>query len=38
ETLFDTFGHEGWQPAESLKQVVADGKLGRKTKAGFHTY
>ena len=37
-TLVETFGHEGWQPAASLKQVVADGKLGRKTKAGFHTY
>lgn len=38
QTLVETFGHEGWQPAESLKQVVADGKLGRKTKVGFHTY
>ncbi|HPU12468.1 MAG TPA: 3-hydroxyacyl-CoA dehydrogenase NAD-binding domain-containing protein [Aeromicrobium sp.] len=38
ETLVGAFGHEGWAPAESLKQVVADGKLGRKTKAGFHTY
>ncbi len=38
ETLVETFGHEGWQPAASLKQVVADGRLGRKTKAGFHTY
>lgn len=38
ETLVGEFGHEGWQPAKSLRQVVADGKLGRKTKAGFHTY
>ncbi|OUZ11275.1 3-hydroxyacyl-CoA dehydrogenase [Aeromicrobium sp. PE09-221] len=38
QTLVGAFGHEGWQPAPMLEKVVADGKLGRKTKAGFHTY
>ncbi|MTB89217.1 3-hydroxyacyl-CoA dehydrogenase [Aeromicrobium senzhongii] len=38
QTLHGAFGHEGWKPAASLEQVVADGRLGRKTKAGFHTY
>ncbi len=38
ETLVGEFGHEGWQPAASLKRVVAEGRLGRKTAAGFHTY
>ncbi|MCL3839009.1 3-hydroxyacyl-CoA dehydrogenase family protein [Aeromicrobium duanguangcaii] len=38
QTLHGAFGHEGWKPAASLEQVVADGKLGRKTKSGFHTY
>lgn len=38
ETLLDAFGHEGWEPAPLLRKVVADGRLGRKTKAGFHSY
>ncbi|MFT4189539.1 MAG: 3-hydroxyacyl-CoA dehydrogenase NAD-binding domain-containing protein [Aeromicrobium sp.] len=38
QTLVGAFGHEGWTPAPLLEQLVAEGKLGRKTKAGFHTY
>lgn len=38
QTLFAAFGHEGWRPAALLEQVVAEGRLGRKTASGFHSY
>ena len=36
--LFAEFKEPGFAPAALLEQVVADGKLGRKTGAGFHDY
>lgn len=38
QELLGEFGHEGFTPAPLLEQKVAEGKLGRKTGAGFHDY
>ncbi|QCX28035.1 3-hydroxyacyl-CoA dehydrogenase NAD-binding domain-containing protein [Nocardioides jishulii] len=36
--LHAEFKHDGFAPAAMLEQVVAEGRLGRKTKRGFHDY
>ncbi len=36
--LHREFGHEGFAPALLLEKAVAEGRLGRKTKQGFHDY
>ncbi|WP_068250019.1 3-hydroxyacyl-CoA dehydrogenase NAD-binding domain-containing protein [Janibacter corallicola] len=38
EELLGEFGHESLTPAGTLRELVAAGKLGRKTKEGFRTY
>jgi 3-hydroxybutyryl-CoA dehydrogenase len=38
EELLREFGEPGLEPAATLRQKVADGELGRKTKKGFHDY
>ncbi|WP_110241951.1 3-hydroxyacyl-CoA dehydrogenase NAD-binding domain-containing protein [Nocardioides gilvus] len=36
--LHTEFKHDGFAPAPMLEEVVAQGRLGRKTKHGFHDY
>jgi 3-hydroxybutyryl-CoA dehydrogenase len=38
EELLREFGEPGLEPASMLRQKVADGELGRKTKKGFYDY
>jgi 3-hydroxybutyryl-CoA dehydrogenase len=38
ETLHASFGHENFAPRPMLRELVAKGRLGRKTKAGFYEY
>jgi 3-hydroxybutyryl-CoA dehydrogenase len=36
--LYGEFKEPGFAPAALLEQVVAEGRLGRKTGQGFHDY
>ncbi len=38
EELVREFGQPGLEPAKTLRDKVADGQLGRKTKKGFYDY
>ena len=38
EELLGEFEHESLAPAQTLRDLVAAGKLGRKTGEGFRTY
>jgi 3-hydroxybutyryl-CoA dehydrogenase len=38
ETLHQSFGDGNFEPRPMLRELVAQGRLGRKTKAGFYVY
>ena len=38
ETIHRSFGNPSDEPAATLREMVAGGHLGRKTKQGFYTY
>jgi 3-hydroxybutyryl-CoA dehydrogenase len=38
ETIHDSFGNAADEPAATLREMIAAGHLGRKTKQGFYTY
>ncbi|RNM15314.1 3-hydroxyacyl-CoA dehydrogenase NAD-binding domain-containing protein [Nocardioides pocheonensis] len=38
QELYAEFKEPGFAPAATLEQVVAEGRLGRKTRKGFHDY
>ena len=38
EVLYRDLGHDRYRPAEILKQYVAEGRLGKKSGAGFYDY